>query len=43
MTIDMIAMASNWEEKLHNTKCDKEDDPHLGYMIRQPANSIRER
>jgi len=36
MTNDMIAMASNWEERLHPPKCDKFDpqvwvtsSPHL--------------
>jgi len=28
-TNDMIAMASNWEERLRSPKCDKNDDPEV--------------
>jgi len=29
MTNDMIAMASNWEERLRPTKCNRKDDPQV--------------
>jgi len=29
MTNDMIAMASNWEERIRPPKCDKKDDPQV--------------
>jgi len=32
-TNDMIAMASNWEERLRPPKCDKKDDPQVWATI----------
>jgi len=29
MTNDMIALASNWEDKLRPPKCDKKEDPQV--------------
>ena len=29
MSNDMIALASNWEDRLHPPKCDKKEDPQV--------------
>ena len=33
MTNDMIALASNWEDRLRPLKCDKKEDPHVWATI----------
>jgi len=43
MTNDMIAMTSNWEERLRPQKCDKKDDPQVWGTSSPSDNSNRER
>ena len=44
MSNDMIALASNWEDRLRPTKCDKKEDPQvLGYIFSPSAYSNTKR